>query len=226
MPAALGPAPRHSRSRRVWTSRHALVPVPAVLCSGEFMRFWLPAARPCLRYVVGTVSPAFGAGLVPIVPSSRAPGRSGPTIYVMFAHLVPHLRRAMQVAGHDPADRDRPCPGFGGLAALVRAPACGVAGGRWRSPESEKARQPAPRRRWPVRNCPRPPAPDPQRQTDPCLLTAALTRAGWWQLAALVRRGKPAASRRTPAAGRWRCTGNPCRLPPGVAASVAPLRAG
>jgi hypothetical protein len=102
----------HSRSPRVWTSG-TLVPDEEFLRSEFYGDFGRPLG---LHYVVGTVVPIDGAAMMPI--GLHRPERAKPFERVhlqMLSHLVPHLRRAMQVS-----DLMRPQTAFGasGLAAL------------------------------------------------------------------------------------------------------------
>lgn len=126
----------HYRSVDLWTARAAASVLrggardPGVWASGtlvpdrEFLRseFYCDFGRQLgLRYVVGTVIP-LGTELMPIGlhrPEGARPFE--PDHLRLFAHLVPHLRRAMQVAG-----LIRPTEiALSGLAALD-ALACGV----------------------------------------------------------------------------------------------------
>jgi DNA-binding CsgD family transcriptional regulator len=122
----------HYRNVDLWTTRAAAAvmkngdsPSPRVWTSGtlvpdeEFLRseFYCDFGRPLgLRYVVGTVVPIGAAKLMPI--GLHRPERAKPferAHLQMLAHLVPHLRRAMQVR-----DLMRPhaALALSGLAAL------------------------------------------------------------------------------------------------------------
>ena len=101
-----------ARGQRVWTSG-TLVPDEEFLRSEFYGDFGRPLG---LRYVVGTVIPIDGAKLMPIGLHRPQGAKPFERAHLqMLAHLVPHLRRSMQVA-----DLMRPQAAIAssGLAAL------------------------------------------------------------------------------------------------------------